>query len=539
MRSFKGYLCILLVLIFSTGNIAVFAEKELSAVIEDTAAYLYETVKDPQVGSIGGEWAVFGLARSGCEIPEAYYQNYYETVEEYVTACQGNLHNRKYTEYARLIVTLTAIGKDPSDVAGYDLLTPLGDYDKTIWQGLNGSIWALLSLDSIGYEMPQNPKAKVQATREMYINRILECQLADGGWSLTGKGISDPDITGMALQALAKYQDNEAVKKATEEALACMSLRQNEQGGFTSWNAENSESCVQMLAALCELGIPLEDERFVKNGNTMLDNLLTYYDEGNGFLHTLEGSGSSQMATEQGFYGLVAVQRAIEGKNSLYRMSDAITLSEREKSGIIGLEGKHPDVQKREILSPGKTFGDISGHESRSAIEALAAGNIINGKTEDTFDPDATMTRAEFAAIVVRALGLPEKGDASFADVTAEDWFYDSVNTAHFYGIINGVSETAFHPNDTISRQQAAVMVARGAKLCGMDTEVEIFAARDILAGFIDYVKAADWAVSSLAFCCREGIIPDEEMELLPMQAVTRAEVSQMLFHMLSLAKLI
>ncbi len=81
--------------------------------------------------------------------------------------------------------------------------------------------------------MPENPEAKTQATRQMYIDRILECQLPDGGWSLfggteaagSGDGVSDPDITGMALQALAKYQDQPAVAEATEEALACMSKK--------------------------------------------------------------------------------------------------------------------------------------------------------------------------------------------------------------------------------------------------------------------------------------------------------------------------
>ena len=133
--------------------------------------------------------------------------------------------------------------------------------------------------------MPENPEANVQATRQMYIDRILECQLPDGGWSLfggteaasSGDGISDPDITGMALQALAKYQDQPEVARATKEALTCMSEQQSDDGGFASWGTANSESCVQMIVALCELGIELDDPRFVKNGNTMLDNLMTFY----------------------------------------------------------------------------------------------------------------------------------------------------------------------------------------------------------------------------------------------------------------------
>ncbi|MEG1501504.1 MAG: hypothetical protein RR396_06055, partial [Clostridiales bacterium] len=175
---------LVLTMIWSVSSMAMATTpQEVDAAIKDTAEYMYKTVKSPQVGSIGGEWAVISLARSGYNIPDEYYQKYYKTVEDYVKACKGELHDKKYTEYSRLIVALTAIGKDPSNVAGYNLLTALGDYDKTIWQGLNGPIWALISLDSGNYAMPQNPKAKKQATRDMYVQRILECQLPDGGWS--------------------------------------------------------------------------------------------------------------------------------------------------------------------------------------------------------------------------------------------------------------------------------------------------------------------------------------------------------------------
>ena len=549
MSNIKKCICVFLIIIFAVSGLTVSAKNNLDInnVLEDTAQYLYKTVMNPQVGSIGGEWAVLGLARSGYDVPEEYYQNYYKNVEEYVNACKGNLHNKKYTEYSRLIVTLTSIGKNPGNVAGYNLLTPLGDYEKTIWQGMNGPIWALIALDSGNYDMPQNSNAKVQATREMYIERILNCQLSDGGWSLfggtaaqkSGDGISDPDITGMALCALSKYQDDEKVKTAIEKALDCMSERQNEKGGFSSWNTENSESCVQMIVALCELGIPLTDTRFVKNGNTMLDSLLGFYVEGNGFLHTYDGSGSNLMSTEQAFYGIVAVKRANDGKNSLYTMSDAIHVSEMKNETTIGLPEKNPDIKKMNIVAPGKTFPDISAHLNQPAIEALASRGIITGKTEDRFEPDGTMTRAEFATIIARGFGLPQMSVANFKDVTANDWFYNYVGTAYNYGIIKGVSESEFNPNGTITREEAAVMVTRAAKLCGMDTEMGTLAVRDSLAQFIDYVKASDWSQSSLAFCFSEGILDDSVMDIKPKEAVTRAEIASMLYNMLFSAKLL
>ena len=295
--------------------------------VTESAANMVKTLKNPQVGSIGGEWAIIGLARSGYDVPKEYYQNYYATLERYVKDCKGVLHTKKYTEYSRVILALTAIGKDPRNVGGYNLLTPLGDFDKTIWQGINGPIWALIALDSGNYDMPQNPEAATQATRQLYIDEILSRQLADGGWSLTGKGgdkgPSDPDITGMALQALAKYQDQEPVKKATEEALACMSKQQDADGGFSSWGTGNSESAVQMLVALCELGLPIDDSRFVKNGKTILDNLLTYRNKTAASSTPKTAAETTKcLPSKRSCPGCGL--RAQTGKNRLYRMSDPL-----------------------------------------------------------------------------------------------------------------------------------------------------------------------------------------------------------------------
>lgn len=547
-RGLSLLLALLLLLGLSVNAFASVSEDTLGNAVTDTAQYMYKTVKSPQVGSIGGEWAVLGLARSGYPVPEEYYQDYYATVEAYVQVCGGVLHDKKYTEYSRIIVALSSIGKDARNVAGYDLTKALGDYDKTIWQGLNGPIWALIALDSRNYPMPQNPEAKTQATRQMYIDRILECQLDDGGWSLfggtsaasAGDGVSDPDITGMALQALAKYQDQSAVAKATQEALDCMSKQQSSDGGFASWGTANSESVVQMIVALCELGIPLDDPRFVKNGNTMLDNLMTYYLPGNGFLHTANGSGSNQMASEQAFYGLVAAQRAAQGKNSLYRMGDAISITKGEdQQAGAGLEGKHADVNAQPIISPGKTFDDISAHVNQPAIEALASRGIITGYNDTTFGPEDTMTRAQFATIVVRALGLPLAATDNFTDVSAGAWYASYVGTAYTYGIVNGTSATTFNPNGTITRQEAAAMVARAAKLCGMDTAMDTAAIRDMLAQFGDYVTTSEWARESLAFCYNADILNQSELNIQPKVAIKRCEIAQMLFNLLGSAKLL
>ena len=267
-------------------------------------------------------------------------------------------------------------------------------------------------------------------------------------------------------------------------------------------------------------------------------NLLTYYDKGNGFRHTADGSGVNLMSTEQAFYCLVAVKRMNESKSSLYRMNDAISVSD-SKNSTIGLKDKHDDVRKMSIITPGKTFADVIGNDSKTAIEALASRGIINGKTENSFEPESTMTRAEFATIIARGLGLPQKSNTIFNDVTVNDWFYNYVGTAYTYGIIRGVSENEFNPNGTITREEVSVMVTRAAKLCGLDTEMETLATRDILAQFFDYVKASDWSQNSLAFCYKEKILDDSVMDIKPKEAVTRAEIASMLYNMLLKANLL
>ena len=171
-------------------------------------------------------------------------------------------------------------------------------------------------------------------------------------------------------------------------------------------------------------------------------------------------------------------------------------------------------------------------------VEAVETG-IINGKTQNLFEPDSTMTRAEFAAIIARSLGLPEKNNGIFTDVSENDWFCSYINTAYSYGIIKGICENKFNPNGTITREEAAVMVTRAAKLCGMDTELENVAVRDVLSQFSDYVKASEWSQTSLAFCFDEEILSDEAMDIKPKEVIKRAEIASMLYNMLSKAMLL
>ena len=284
---------------------------------------IYKTTGDfmsklgtPTVNSTGGEWMVIGLARSGRTVPAGYYDN----VVEYVKANADKnerLHRAKVTDNARVILALTAIGKDVTNVGGHNLLKGLDNMDYVQTQGINGPIFTLIALDSHNYPTMGD------VTREKLIQVILDAQLTDGGWALSADK-ADPDMTAMAIQALAPYyKTNETVKAAVDKALEALSALQRNDGGFGSWGTVNSESCAQVIVALTALGIdPTADSRFVKNGLTVLDALAGFYVTGGGFYHTKGESKVNGMATEQGYYALAAYYRFANAQTRLYDMTD-------------------------------------------------------------------------------------------------------------------------------------------------------------------------------------------------------------------------
>lgn len=321
MKKTLGKLLILALVLASLLSLAACAKKQ-DTPLTRTASYLQSQVKEPSFGALGGDWLVFGLARSGADVSQKYLDTYYKNVVNYVEETGGVLSERKYTEYSRVVLALTAIGKDPRDVAGYDLLLPLADFDETVSQGLNGAIFALLALDSGRYDIPENPDAATQATRELYVAEILRREIETGGWALSGNE-PDADMTAMALQALAKYRDDPDASAAIERGITALSSMQEPNGAYLSWGEENSESVSQVITALTELGISPEDSRFVKNGQTLLSSLERFSCEDGGYRHTLSG-GADKMASEQALYALAAVHRAQAGLSTLYDMTDVM-----------------------------------------------------------------------------------------------------------------------------------------------------------------------------------------------------------------------
>lgn len=316
----------------TTGETTTSVSAIVDAALSSTLAQEKAALTSPDFGS---EWVILGLARSGyLEKGSKYFNDYYTRVAAYASkatknaqelgAPAGALHLVKCTENSRLIIALSALGRDARSVGECDLTAP---YEKFSWiegQGLNSVVFALIALDTVGYE------TKDTTIRQQCISYILGRQLSDGGWNYQeDAATSDPDMTAMSLQALANYQEQEKVQAAVSAAVGRLSAMQNSDGSYTSYEAVNSESISQVIAACAALGIdPHTDSRFVKNGKSAVDALLTFYNtEKKAFHHTMKDKDGNPtdvdgMATEQAAYAMTAYQRLMNGKTSLYDMSD-------------------------------------------------------------------------------------------------------------------------------------------------------------------------------------------------------------------------
>lgn len=490
---------------------------------EVTLQFLHGQAKTPSAANTYGDWEIFALARTGAAVPEGYYAAYLTMVERTLEANNGKLPGA-LSGNLRLAMALLALGQDLTAVGGYDLTALIKDTDRVCRTTVMGPTFALLLLNNLGGD---------KAAEQVYLQHLKDKQLADGGWALSGQ-TADPDATAMALQALSFYRKDKSVGAMIDRGLACLSTLQLENGGFAAWGASGSESIAQTIMALCMLDMDLTDPRFVKNGSTLLDALLTYRLSDGSFRHTPDGKYDI-MATEQAMLALEALRRREEGLPNIYQLTDTPTVAR----DFVGLPGKDPAVRVPAKTVNIPTFPDISGRKEAQAILSLAHRGILNGMGDGSFQPNGLLTRAQFCAMVVRGLGLPAAGSAGFSDVPASEWYAAAVNAAAAFGAVNGVGAGKFAPNKTITRQEAAVLMSRLAGICGMTVSYDAAACRNVLSQFGDYAQCADWTLEGLAFCYDNGILDDSVLNIQPTQAVSRAEAASMFHALLDAALLL
>ncbi|WP_160499682.1 InlB B-repeat-containing protein [Paenibacillus dendrobii] len=185
-----------------------------------------------------------------------------------------------------------------------------------------------------------------------------------------------------------------------------------------------------------------------------------------------------------------------------------------------------------------KTFMDVEGHWSKKAVNDMASRMIVKGTDDNHYNPDAVITRAELAAIVVRALGLSENGSKTdFTDVKSGDWYAGAVAKAVEYGLIEGYENQTFAPTQTITRQEALVIMARAMKLTGLEADGAY--AESVLSPFADRAEVASWAKPAMAAAVKNGLVKGSSEGLMPTGNLTRGETAAIVQRFLIQAKLI
>lgn len=186
-------------------------------------------------------------------------------------------------------------------------------------------------------------------------------------------------------------------------------------------------------------------------------------------------------------------------------------------------------------------FSDVANHWSKQAVNAMGSRMVIDGMENGLFNPDKDITRAEFAAIVVRGLGLKlEKGPTSFTDVKDSDWYNDVIKTAVSYQLISGFEDGSFRPTDKITREQAMVIIAKAMGVTGLKAKLSVQDANTTLNLYTDGADTSTWAQSNVADCLQAGIITGRgEMAIAPKATITRAEVAAIIQRLLQKSSLI
>jgi len=283
------------------GGIVAFARTPAQA-RNDVLAYLTANVTVPTVSAVGGEWAVLALARGGANVPVGYYDDYINRVRQILNNNNGVLPG-PVTEHARVVIALSALGIDVTNIDGRNLLMPLANFDNVTAQGINGAAFALVALDTRGWAIPAIANSAAQTTRQRLVEFILSREISGGGFALGAATTPGADVTAMVLQSLVPYRSQAAVAAVIDRALAVL----------PQLPVQTAESAAQVVIALSSWGLSSENA---------LNTLLALQRLNGSFVHAASGAGNHQMATEQAALALVAHQRAVSGQHILFDMQD-------------------------------------------------------------------------------------------------------------------------------------------------------------------------------------------------------------------------
>ena len=329
----------------------------------------------------GDVWVVFILSRTGNALTEQEFEHYMESVAEAYD--QPTAEELKPTTTARVILAVSTLGEDPTDVDGIDLIELLCASDS-ISAGSNEAIWALIALDCKDYEIP----AGANGTRDKLIAEILKFQNSEtGAFGLTDNQTASIDMTAMAIQALAPYYDtNTEAKAAADKALVWLQNTMNRNCDFGS-----SEATAQVLIALSVLGKDAldADNGFVKS---VARNLITAIDayrcSDGGYKHLLTDAKSNGMGTLQALMGYEAYRRYAEDENALYDLVG-------ESSGGSQTPSKpDDDSEKPGTAAPGSVAVYVTIAVKGAPVMAMEQITVTDVNRNGFFDVDDALSAA-------------------------------------------------------------------------------------------------------------------------------------------------
>ncbi|MCL2446059.1 MAG: hypothetical protein FWD06_04775 [Oscillospiraceae bacterium] len=259
------------------GGIAVFANADSARNV--VLHFLATNVTAPTISTVGGEWAVLALARGNGNVSASFYDAYINRVRDVLRANNGNLPGPR-TEFARVVLALSALGVDVTNIDGHNLITPLENFAEVTAQGVNGAAFALLALDSNGWGNT--------AVRQQYVNFLVGREITGGGFALGNSTAPAADITGMVLAALAPYASQQAVAAVVSRGLATL-----QPAALTT-----AEHAAWAIIAQRQHGA---------SHDAAVASLLTFQQANGSFRHNAAGGGNTQMATEQAALALVSL----------------------------------------------------------------------------------------------------------------------------------------------------------------------------------------------------------------------------------------
>lgn len=462
-----------------------------SADLQQLTTDINTTVKNVLTHDSLTEWEAVGIARAGGTLPASYLTGATAQVKE----SAGSF--RKVTDLERLILGIKAAGGNPTAVSGVNLIDKMVNHEKMTAQGTNGPIFALIALHSDNY----NVASTATWNKDKLVTWLLSAQNSDGGFPLATGEASSVDMTAMAVAALAPERTQTQVQTAIDKAVQYLSTQQQANGGYSAYNDDSSESVSQVIVALASAGINPKDARFTKSNGDLMTRLSQFRQSNGAYSHTVGGAGDN-IATEQALLALVAYQQYLSSGNTIYNLANSST--------------SPVDTGTTTAV----TFTDentISAWASDSVHRAYDAGLMLGVSDQELrFAPKQQLTRAQFAALVVRLTGATESSDTpsngtAFKDVSSNQWYYNAIMTAKSKGIITGINATSFQPNQPVSRQDMAVMLTRAFALKGTSN-----------TSFADQAKIGSYARPAVSAVVSNGIMVGANNTFDPQAKVTR-----------------